>query len=105
MNQSIPGVSVPPRAFGTKVVSAGRAITTILLSRGWGHGFVTKPRFNANRAYCVIARPGVIAFGKTYISAIVYDKTRKTEMWYILVHIFCPMRYYIPCTLEQLLTQ
>ena len=56
----------------------------------------TKPRFNAKRAYCVIARLGVIAFGKTYISCYsLWQKHEKTEMWYISVHIFCPMRYYI----------
>ena len=54
----------------------------------------TKPRFNAKRAYCAIARLGVIAFGKTYISATVYDKIRKTEMWYISVHIVLPNEIY-----------
>ena len=32
--------------------------------------------------------------GKTYISATVYDKTRKTEMWYISVHIVLPNEIY-----------
>ena len=54
----------------------------------------TKLRFNAKREYCVIARLGVIAFGKTYISATVYDKTQKTEMWYISVHIVLPNEIY-----------